>query len=196
MKTTRSRRGYTMVELMMALTVLAIGVSGVIAMQKVTIASNQHAKNLALATHIADAWAEQLAVDATRWNFPSLTNASSDRSGTYWLGTVNNTWLSPSYQAAVSFGPGFDALGNVVPLPGRAQQAAFCTHIRLSWLYPEASFNGLVRADIRVFWAREGRGAVGVCGSADLDPDVVSRSIENYHFVHHSTAIKQHTAFQ
>ena len=54
-------RGYTMVELMMALGILAIGVSGIIAMHKVTVAANQHAKNLAVASHIAQAWQEQLA---------------------------------------------------------------------------------------------------------------------------------------
>ena len=61
-------RGYTIVELMMAITVLAIGVSGIIAMQKITVASNLHAKKLAIATQIARAWQDRLAVDASLWN--------------------------------------------------------------------------------------------------------------------------------
>ena len=46
---TRSR-GYTVIELLMALTVLALGASGVVAMQRVTLESNRYAKNLAIAT--------------------------------------------------------------------------------------------------------------------------------------------------
>ena len=42
----RAQRGYTIVELVMSLAVLAIGASGVIAMQKVAVASNRHAKDL------------------------------------------------------------------------------------------------------------------------------------------------------
>ena len=44
------RRGYTIIELMMAISIMAIGVSGIIAMQKVTLAANQHATHLAVAT--------------------------------------------------------------------------------------------------------------------------------------------------
>jgi prepilin-type N-terminal cleavage/methylation domain-containing protein len=190
---TRSR-GYTAVELMMALTVLAIGVSGVIAMQKVTVVSNQHAKNLALATHLAESWAEQLSADATRWNFPNVTNKTSDLTDTFWLNNITanaNKWVSPAYQTDVNFGPAFDALGNVVA-PARAQQTVFCTHIRLSWLYPDSTFNGLMRADIRVFWPREGRGAAGACTT--VGTAVVDAALENYHFVHYSTAIRQYTS--
>jgi prepilin-type N-terminal cleavage/methylation domain-containing protein len=188
----RLRRGYTVVELMMALTVLAIGVSGVIAMQKVTVASNQHAKNLALATHIAESWAEELMADATRWNFPTQSNRLSDIGETAWLKKIDapDVWFLPEYDANLNFGPGFDALGNVTTV---AAQTAFCTHVRLSWLYPAATNNGLVRADIRVFWAREGRGAAAPCAAAIAD---VSAGLTSYHFVHQSTAIRQNAAFQ
>ena len=61
-------RGYTIVELLMSLTVLALGTTGVIAMQKVTVVSNSHAKNLAVATGIAAAWADALTADGSIWN--------------------------------------------------------------------------------------------------------------------------------
>jgi prepilin-type N-terminal cleavage/methylation domain-containing protein len=188
-------RGYTVVELMMALTVLAIGVSGVIAMQKVTLASNQHAKNLALATHIAESWAEELMVDATRWNYPTSANRTGDiDSDTVWLKKVNekpDEWFLPDTSADLNFGAAFDALGNVTTV---AAQTAFCSHVRLSWLYPAATNNGLIRADIRVFWPREGRGALAPC--ATVKPADVSTGIANYHFVHHSTAIRQNASFE
>ncbi|HMJ10127.1 MAG TPA: prepilin-type N-terminal cleavage/methylation domain-containing protein [Polyangiaceae bacterium] len=189
----RGSRGYTFVELMMALTVLGIGVSGVIAMQKVTVSSNQHSKNLALATHIAEGWAEQLTIDSGRWNYPNATISVSDLPATLWLNAVNDSpgqWVLPPHSAEVTFGPAFDALGNVTTT---AAQTVFCTHIRLSWLYPGATFNGVMRADIRVFWPREGRGAIAPC--ATVTPAAVTAGLANYHFVHHSTAVRQNTAF-
>jgi prepilin-type N-terminal cleavage/methylation domain-containing protein len=187
----RQSRGYTFVELMMALTVLGIGVSGIIAMQKVTVTSNQHAKNLALATHIAEGWAEQLAIDATRWNFPNSVNTVSNIGNTLWLSAANaspNQWVLPAHQAQANFGPAFDALGNVTQV---AAQTVFCTHIRLSWLYPETTYNGVIRADVRVFWPREGRGALGPC--ATVTAATVTAGLANYHFVHHTTAVRQNT---
>jgi prepilin-type N-terminal cleavage/methylation domain-containing protein len=195
--TTRTR-GYTIVELMMALTVLAIGVSGVIAMQKVTVASNQHAKNLAIATHVAESWAEQLEADAVRWNYPSPSNGTPDLTTdtvfiSQGVGSSIGKWIRPDYDANAKFGAAFDALGNVIPEPGPLQQTVFCTNIRLTWLYPETSFNGLLRADIRVFWPREGRGRADTCSTVSMAN--VNTAITDYHFVYHSTAIRQHTAF-
>src|SRR5262244_1226376 len=130
----RSRsRGYTIIELMMALTVLGIGVTGIIAMQKVTVSSNQHAKNLNVAAHIAQAWQEQLAADAVAWNHPSVRSSTPDLNDTVWLKLIvasPDAWTQPAYNSNLLFGPGFDALGNPV---SNLENAVFCTHVRLSW---------------------------------------------------------------
>ncbi|HYO94825.1 MAG TPA: prepilin-type N-terminal cleavage/methylation domain-containing protein, partial [Polyangiaceae bacterium] len=63
-------RGYTFVELLMSLSILSLGVTGVIAMQKVTVTSNQHAKNLAIATQISQSWMDELRADSLMWNHP------------------------------------------------------------------------------------------------------------------------------
>ena len=87
----RRTRGYTVVELMMSLAVFATGVTGIIAMQRATVTSNQHAKNLGLATGIAQAWQSQLAADATLWNSTVAT--------TNWLTTIaasNGQWQLPT----------------------------------------------------------------------------------------------------
>ncbi|HVJ17254.1 MAG TPA: prepilin-type N-terminal cleavage/methylation domain-containing protein, partial [Polyangiaceae bacterium] len=106
----RRTRGYTAVELMMALGLFAVGVSGIIAMQKLTIVSNQHAKNLAIATHIAQAWMDQLAADSTLW-----TQVSGSLNSTQWVvnsgGSTDGVWQLPPWDANRAFGPGFDALG-------------------------------------------------------------------------------------
>jgi Tfp pilus assembly protein PilV len=76
-KRTQARRahqegGYTVIELVMAMGVFAIGITGISAMQAATSASNRHAKNLAIANAIAKTWHEELAVDATQWTWARL----------------------------------------------------------------------------------------------------------------------------
>lgn len=193
-----NRRGYTLVELLMAITIFAIGVTGVIAMQKVTVVANQHARELAVATHIGQAWQEQLATDAIAWNHPSPKVAAQDIGDTNWLVNVTGNagnWFRPAYRDAMKFGPSFDTLGNVVA-EANVAQAHYCTHIRLGWLYPDTAGNGLLRAEVRVFWPREGQ--AGALGAGVCDPNVQPAAIdaasERYHFIHQVTAIKQNTA--
>lgn len=208
----RSRhRGYTIVELMMALTVFTIGVTGIISMQKVTVVSNQHAKNLAIATRLAQAWLDQLAADATAWTAPSPLNSVSNLENTVWLDKVTTNasdWLRPAHDVSRDFGPGFDALGNVVnaDAAGELPLVRFCTHIRLSWLYPDSPVaaggvepirgNGLIRAEVRVFWLRDGESNVDVnrslCDPA-VTPSQINGAPERYHFVYHTSAIRQNT---
>jgi prepilin-type N-terminal cleavage/methylation domain-containing protein len=197
-------RGYTIVELMMAISIFAIGVTGVISMQRVTIMANQHARALAVAAHIAQAWQEELTTDAVQWNHPSSTVGASDIGETIWLGEIadHNDWFQPDYDDDRKFGPAFDALGNPV---NSAAQAVFCTHIRLSWLYSETTpikGNGLIRAEVRVFWLRDGEGHFGAepfCGGTTDIAKVLGRSGDDgeahrYHFVYKTSAIRQNTA--
>jgi prepilin-type N-terminal cleavage/methylation domain-containing protein len=178
------RRGFTVVELMIALTIFAIGVSGIIATQKVTVAANQHAKNLAIATSIAQAWQDQLAVDAVFWR-PDATTPPT------WLTVGNGDWFRPAYSNARHFGAAFDALGDVVDDAGDLGLAHFCTHLRLTLLYPQTGGNGLMRTEVRVFWRRNGGSGVNpVCG-IDNDVAAIGADIENYHFVYQTSAVKQ-----
>ena len=48
--------GYTMVEVMMALAILTIAASGIVAMQKATLVGNMKSRNLATASQVAQAW--------------------------------------------------------------------------------------------------------------------------------------------
>ncbi len=201
-------RGYTVVELMMALTILAIGVSGIIAMEKVTVSANKHAKSLAIASHIAEAWQEQLAADAAQWNHPSQNNNQRDLDNdTTWLNLVDSNpgqWVRPAWSSARQFGAAFDALGNPISEGGNSgggganlSQAVFCVNIRLDWLYPDTTGNGLIRSEVRVFWLRDGMGGTvdgkSVCDPG-TNPTAIGQAVTRYHFVYQSAAIKQQTA--
>jgi len=196
----RRQRGYTSVELMMAIGIFGIGVTGIIAMQKVTAVSNQHAKNLSIATHIAESWLDMLATDAVVWNHPSAGNSVPDIGQTIWLQSVKtnantvNDWILPPYSNVLSFGPAFDALGNPIdPATAADGSVAFCSHLRLSWLYqPTVSGNGLIRAEVRVFWLRDGQGfAQNMCSNAQVAN--VGGATQTFHFVQKITAIRENT---
>jgi type IV pilus assembly protein PilV len=192
-------RGYTAVELLMALAVFAVGISGIIALQKVTVVANQHAKNLAIATQIAQAWTSQLTVDAALWNNPSPVTANPDDLGeTAWLLEADgqkDAWFQPGYIPTRVFGPAFDALGNVVDTNDTSltQQIQFCTHLKLLRLYPSDTGAGLIRAEVRVFWLRDGQTDAQFCNSTASNANAIGQAATTYHFVYQTTAITQQT---
>ncbi len=184
-------RGYTLVELMMALALFTVAVLGIISLQKVTVASNAHAKNVAMAQRIAQAWAGHLQMDGTEWttNLPpsGFLNA-------------NGAWQRLPYSTVRTFGAAFDALGN--PLPDtQVARARFCTHVRMSWLYPNTmavAGNAVLRAEIRVFWLRDGEAALDsnatLCSATQTNDQAraIGLAPDRYHFVYQTVGIRQH----
>ncbi|MDF3067511.1 MAG: hypothetical protein K0R38_3112 [Polyangiaceae bacterium] len=187
-------RGYTLVELMMALALLAVSVVGIISLHKVTVVTNGHAKNLAMAQRIAQAVAGQLQMDSTQW----VTSIPTDS-------FLNSpaTWQRVPYKLGRGFGGAFDALGN--PLTdAKAGQAAFCTHVRLSPLYPttmSVAGNAVLRAEIRVFWLRAGASLpdemvqLGLCdvNQSAEQARQIGLSTDRYHFVYQTVGVRQHS---
>jgi prepilin-type N-terminal cleavage/methylation domain-containing protein len=184
-----SQRGYTLVELMMALALFAIAVLGIISMQKITVTSNAHAKNVAMAERIAQAWAGQLEMEATTWG-------TTMPSG--WL-NADNVWQRPAYIAAREFGGAFDALGNALPNDSLAS-AAFCTHVRMAWLYPNTMMvggNAMLRAEIRVFWLRDNAApldATALCSATQTaaQANEIGLATGLYSFVYQTVGVRQH----
>ncbi|WP_441287874.1 type IV pilus modification PilV family protein [Sorangium sp. KYC3313] len=152
-------RGYTLIEVMAALGVLAIGATGVLALQKATLISNTNARNLTIANSIAITWAERLRVDALQWNDPMrVPDISSD---TDWLAlstTAPFTKVTPTEITALG-SPSADVLGADI-YPGDTSASAFCTHVRFRQFTDPVSgtpiWDSLLRAEIRVVWERSG----------------------------------------
>jgi hypothetical protein len=181
----------------MSLSVLAFGVSGVIAMQKVTVATNRHAKDLAIATRVAEAWADQLAADASTWFSDQAGNTT--RASTDWLQLADpaqtTQWFIPAYSPARAFGPAFSALGAPVDPNVGAKLEQFCVHLRFAFLHDEklpTPGNGVIRAQIRVFWPREDlRDALpsgNLCSLSDAD---ITDRMNLFHVVYLTTAVRQ-----
>ena len=197
----RGQAGYTMVELMMALALLTVGILGIVSLQRVTVISNGHAKNLAIAQRIAQTWATQLQMDASAWR------ANGTPPGLLTTSAPDGVWKRPLY-VTDRLGAAFDELG--APLDDdQAPNAAFCTHIRATWLYNNTgiSGNGLIRAEIRVFWRRDGHGMdVDGIGNTALKSQefcelpqnpaaaaVIGQDTSTFRFLYQTIGLRQHS---
>ena len=190
-KRSRAReRAYTIVEVMSAMTLFAIGAAGVIGMQRVTIQGGADARNFDLASNIAREWQHRLQRDALSWTQPNSVVSTSNLNSTRWLGTTNidNAWRVPAPGPVVpGFSTAFDLLGHdVAPT---STDRVFCVQYRLGWIANSnngASPTALIRAEVRVFWSRL---EFGPPNCADLTVD--SPATRNqYHFVNLATAIR------
>jgi hypothetical protein len=183
------------VEVMMSLAVLAVGVVGIISMQKVTIAANAHAKNLAIATHIAQSWLGVLEAEGMVWGPDS---SLSPLGRTTWLaqGAGLADWFRPSYDNTRFFGPAFDAVGNPVDGVDQNPDARFCVDLRLSPLTATNQGGGLMRAEVRVIWLRgepiPGETLAPTHACALLSPQVLGEDEQRlFHFLFMSSAVRQ-----
>jgi type IV pilus assembly protein PilV len=183
-------RGFTIVELMMALAVLAVGVSGIVAMQKVTAMTNLHSKSVATATRIAQAWEHQLVVDGSVWRQGLATGINT----TTWLRNVSTqpVWFRPAYDNNRVFGAAFDALGNPV-VEANIAQAQFCVHLQL---IPVVALtvrnNATIRATVRVLWPRtESDPPPNFC-SPDANVNTIGNDTTSFHSIYQTIAIRVH----
>lgn len=184
----RSAAGYTIMEMMLALALMIVGVVGIVSMEKTAIVTNSHAKNLAVAQRIAQSWSTQLQLDTNSWR------TGFNSAGV--LSAPTGTWLRPGFVTG-RVGGAFDSHGNPLSDSGAdLLQARYCVNTRLSWLYNNAgvSGNGVIRAEIRVYWLREGQKvptpASGLC-PIDADIDAVGQDTTRYHFIYQTVGIRQ-----
>jgi type II secretory pathway pseudopilin PulG len=205
MRTRRKQRGYTAVEVLSAMTLLAIGGAGVIGMQRVTIKGSEDARRFDVAGNIANEWTSRLQRDSAFWTQPNaeqpeLINIASTR----WLSLIGGcfpTWCNPPAATLPQNLPAmpeagltgsFDTFGR--DLPAAAADATYCAQYRLEWIAspgvpPNLRQTGLMRVEVRVVWKHFDLGQIGNCttlNDAD-DPDSHTR----YHFVYATTAIRE-----
>jgi prepilin-type N-terminal cleavage/methylation domain-containing protein len=192
-----SRRGYTVVEVMMAMAILAVGATGVIAMQKATLIGNVRARDLHVGNAIASSWIERLRADSQRW----LVNEDSTSTigQTRWLNVVGSdfptvagaegAWFRPAQVALEDISYLADVRGDDTTDPS---VAGFCTHLRLTQLTPR-----MIRAEVRVYWLKthgvsttpQSGGTLGGVAFCNEDPALVGAERQRYHFVYMTSGI-------
>jgi type IV pilus modification protein PilV len=203
----RLRRGFTLIEVMISLGIMTMGAMAMIALQQYTIRSNGHAREVAIGTQIAQQWVERLKQDAHLWTRAAVNADDVDvvLAGTEYLRAIGtdtrNLFRSPAYDAANRLVSGvYDYRGTPLPqVAGNDEEGVpyqnrifFCTSIREDWVY----FGRAMRADVRVWWPRQGAGAViaddfpaGWCqDTGGLSPG--QPLFDRYHVIYLSTVIR------
>jgi len=193
----------------MAMTVMTIGASAVMSMQKASVQGNSDARQADIANSIARMWVERLQRDAMQWTLPNGANpqlnnfANAQLLSTQLASAQAGKWGVPKAYMGVTnpetMSYGFDVVGRDLPSAQIAAEAQFCVSYRLQWLVPQslaANEPGLIRADVRVLWPRgvanappSGWCADGSAATASDNPDPSSPSM--YHAIYLSTSIRE-----
>jgi prepilin-type N-terminal cleavage/methylation domain-containing protein len=137
--------GYTLIEIMIAVVVMTIGATGILAMQGASVRSNQDAAETSVAINFAATWMERLKRDARMW----IASGPTDIASTRYLRNVGLGWVVPGAvapEAASADFYGFDS----------TTDPRYCVNIRIAPVHQSSAAVGLdsVRADVVVWWHR------------------------------------------
>jgi prepilin-type N-terminal cleavage/methylation domain-containing protein len=191
-----ARRGYTIVEVISAMTLFAIGAAGVISMQRVTIQGGDDARRYDMATNVAHEWEHRLQRDSFFWTEPNSMVSTSNQDTTRWLHAADvadtpTDWKIPADGTGGPGDPGFshafDLLGHDID-PASVDHV-FCVQYRLGWIAKPSvgeSPTAIIRAEIRVFWSRLEYGPAD-CTDINIYDDTKK---PKHHYVFVTTALR------
>jgi len=196
-----------MVEVVIAMTLFAIGGAGVLAMQGASVKGHADARNLTTATNVSRVWLERLRRDALIWGTPDANGTVRNLTATRWMqganGTVSTGWTTPANAGPTQWinvgtgerqSPAFDVRG--VDQPEGDEKVFFCTQYRLEAVQftPGTAEPKLVRAEVRVFWPRNLDVAKSPTFCRTGGDGLVDDPVEApkaYHFVYAATVIRE-----
>lgn len=177
-RTQRSRRkqqGDSLLEVMAALTITAIGVLGITSMQSATARSNRDATETKVALSFARTWLERVKRDALAWQAPGVPprgqilagrNLGVPNSADYFVPTapLADTWSAPvplhNGESSGANARGIDVgapdpIFNNAIVPGNA--TFYCVNFKFVTEEIDAlGRDEVIRATARVWWARGG----------------------------------------
>jgi len=167
-------RGYTLIEVMMAIALLAIGATGIFSLQAVAVHANEFARDTTEAVTVDRFWVEQLRRDSLLWD--GAQSAPAALAQTQYLklapaaSNVVGTWFTPAMPTDGLLGGGAaqQPIGRGLNVTPAAGQGRYCAQMRLSWL----RMNRLIRAEVRVWNFKAGgdRRLYKNCGSGSEVP--------------------------
>lgn len=198
----KGSRGYSLIEVMMALGILAVGTTGVIALQKVSLVGNTNARMADAARQVAGTWVERLKEDALLWNDPM---GVPDITDTRWLKSSvlynqqnppnATTWVRPPIVA--NWGSPLADIHAADVFNPASTDGVFCTHVQLARAVEKRyTLSGLtrpiaIRALVRVVWRRD-LSPIAEC--LNVNPIDFETNDERYGFYYVTTMIGQEEA--
>jgi type IV pilus assembly protein PilV len=158
------RDGFTIVEVVVALGVMTIGALALVGMQQQTTRANVRARELTVASQIAQNVIERLKLESLAWNTATQTPATDLFNAPLLQPASNNAAAGfitlpqrPSDSAGARvLSNAFDYFGQDVDLTtasaAQLAQVRFCASYRLTWVFDNQR---ALRADVRVWWSKE-----------------------------------------
>lgn len=198
------QKGFTIVEVMVALGVMTISAMALFGMQAQATRANVRARDMTVASQIAQNVLERMKMDGLAWNTlgePAvvLNNTSMlqliDGSGAFMTLPERSETRGAK---TVVWSNGFDLYGIDVPISGAPvatlSSIRFCASQRLSWVYDTRR---AIRADVRVWWSKEAptRSIISDfpgCTDNDVQLRPGGARYDDYHTVYMSTVIRPH----
>jgi len=195
MKSRTSQRGYTVIEVMMSMTLLLIGAVGVMAMQQAAVQGNTDAREMDVASSIARSWIERVERDATLWTPSpvSIVPPANISSATLVNENITGKWFVPQSRLTAAGAqndiesPAFDILAQDEATL-TSTDIRYCVNLRITPLTLDQT---MLRVEARVFWPRNLTVAPdpNYCNQA---PDAtLDSATQKYHFVYAATAVRQ-----
>lgn len=195
MRRRSQRQGFTLVEVMVSLGVMTIGAMAILGMQQQIIRANIHARQVTTATQIAQNVIERLKLDGVSWTRPGtpagpyLKNVTPGAIGPFQtlpFHTMTNGGNTRFWSNS------FDYYGDDLNTQaGPPANLYYCASYRLSFVYTN---NRIIRADVRVWWPREGEAAIRTdfptCADDNIALNPGGAAFDNYHIVYLSTVIR------
>lgn len=164
----RAAAGFTILEVLVAVLVMAIGIVGILGMQTVAVQSNRVSYDARMATELAETTLERLKRDALEWTTSGLWPANTSLA---WGMNAPGTWRLPPATDGPGGGatPTWNDMGIANVLDSRIgtgmerfaeRNTRYCVQYRMDWVRNPS----LVRAYVRVLWPRNATGEAAVAG--------------------------------
>lgn len=198
------RQGFTLVEVMVALGVMTISAMALFGMQAQSTRANGRARDMTVASQIAQNVLERMKMDGLAWN--TIGDANDVLSKTDILQLVGATpgafgrlpETSQTRGRTVVWSNAFDLHGIDVALTGgqvAPGAVRFCASQRLAWVFDNPQ--RAIRADVRVAWSKEAptRSILTdfpACVDANGQLAPGGARYDDYHTVYMSTVIRPH----
>lgn len=156
----RSRAGYTLIEVMLSVSVLVVGATGFTMLQGASSRAIQSAQEHTVALQVMETWVERVRRDASLWTAPGIANMTTTKylnAGSLAWGN----WITPETitdaDTKVITSAASDAWGWDRDLAGEAR---FCTKLRY-WVAHWSNETGTpvedtLRVDVMVWRPRRG----------------------------------------
>lgn len=201
------RQGFTLVEVMVALGVMTISAMGLFALQGQASRANGRARDVVMASQIAQNILERLKMDGLTWN--TITPGdTTDLGATVLLKAVDGAAAGafiplperPDARGGftVPLSNAFNIFGDDVLTTGASAadlaSIKYCASMRLTWVY---ATRRVMRADVRVWWSIEAptRSIIADfprCADDDIRLAPGGTLEASYHTVYLSTVIRPH----